>query len=75
MPKFSDKNNYQNGPQEYTDMEIEDNVQHGELIKIDVDNIENEVIESENGYTYFPDQLQRCFIPKTDLAKELTTIT
>ena len=75
MPKFSDEDNYQNGPQEYTDMEIEDNVQHGELIKIDVDNIENEVIESENGYTYNPGQLQKCFIPKTDLAKELTTIT
>ena len=75
MPKFSDKNNYQNGPQEYTEMEIEDNVQHGELIKINVDNIENEIIESENGYTYNPGQLQKCFIPKTDLAKELTTIT
>ena len=56
-------------------MDIEENAQHEEIIKIDVNNIQNEIVESENGYTYYPDQLTRCFIPQTDLAKELTLIT
>ena len=73
MSKFSDKNNNnQNTPPDYTSMDIGENNLHGGLIKIDVDNIQNEIIESENGYTYYPGQLQKCFIPKTDLAKELT---
>ena len=76
MPKFSDKNhNNPNTPQDYTSMDIEEYVQHGETIKIDVNNIQDEVIESENGYSYNPGQLQKCFIPQTDLAKELTAIT
>ena len=76
MSKFSDKNNNnQNTLQDYTSMDMGENNLHGELIKIDVDNIQNEIIESENGYTYYPGQLQKCFIPKTDLAKELTSIT
>ena len=76
MSKFSDKNNNnRNTPQDYTSMDIGENNLHEELIKIDVDNIQNEIIESENGYTYIPGQLQKCFIPKTDLAKELTSIT
>ena len=76
MPKFSDNNNNnQNSPQDYTNMDIEENIQHGEIIKIDVNNIQNEEIESENGYTYSLEKLQKCFIPQTDLAKELTAIT
>ena len=58
MPKFSDKNNSnQNSPQDYTNMDIEENIQHGEIIKIDVNNIQNEEIESENGYTYSLEKL------------------
>ena len=75
MPRYTNKSNNNLSPQDYTKMDIEENAQHEEIIKIDVNNIQNEIVESENGYTYYPDQLTRCFIPQTDLAKELTLIT
>jgi len=52
-------------------MEKESNPRNDEIIKINVDNIQNEVIESNKGYTYIPGQLSKCFIPQTNLAKEI----
>jgi len=56
-------------------MEKESNPRNDEIIKINVDNIQNEVIESNKGYTYTPGQLSKCFIPQTNLAKEITLLT
>ena len=76
MPRYTNGNiNNQTNTHEYTSMDIEENAQHEEPIKIDVNKIQNEVVDSEKGYTYYPDQLTRCFIPQNDLAKELTLIT
>ena len=56
-------------------MEKESNPRNDEIIKINVDNIQNEVIEIKTGYTYTPGQLSKCFIPQTNLAKEITLLT
>ena len=75
MPRFDKTENNSINSQNPTLMELEGNPNNDEIIKIDVNNIENEIIESNSGYTYYPGQLSRCFIPQTDLAKEITLLT
>ena len=75
MPKFSNNPSNTIFSQNYTLMEIEGNAPHQDIIKINVDNIQDEVIESGTGYTYTPGQLSKCFIPQNDLAKEITLLT
>ena len=75
MPKFNNDPSNTIFPQNYTLMDIEGNAPHQDIIKINVDNIQDEVIESSAGYTYTPGQLSKCFIPQNDLAKEITLLT
>ena len=74
MPRLDKKSNHPL-TQNYLGMEVEESNQHDGEIEIDVNNIQNEVIESSTGFIYSPDQLPKCFIPQNDLAKELTLIT
>ena len=67
MPKDKEKSSLWDTS---TSMEVEQ-----QEIEIDVNNIQNEIIDSQQGFTYYPDQLTRCFIPQNDLGKELTLIT
>ena len=69
MPRFTDKNNniISNN---YSQMDIEEN--QLEEIKIDLNNIEKGKIDSDSGFSYYPEKFKECFLPQNDLAKEIT---
>ena len=60
---------------ENSSMELEEVNLEEELYSIDLNNIENEIIESSTGYPYYPDKFKKCFIPQSKYAEELMHMT
>ena len=44
-------------------------------IELDIKNIENEEIVDHSNITYYPEKYKKCFLPLSDLAKEITLNT
>ena len=68
MSQISNENPEENS------IELEEITPEEELL-VDSKNIENEIVESPRGFTYYPDRFKKCFIPQNELAVELTNKT
>ena len=72
--EMEQEENYIHSYSSYLNNVIEEN-NNINLIELDVDNIQNETIIDNSGFTYYPEKYKICFLPQNDLAKEITLNT